>query len=510
MRWQGRSRGRAIAALASLVGLVAADLAAQPQRDRRVFAHVMQLRHRVWAEARGADAEIRAAVARLLAEDRSGNPLLPLRRAQALLRGVDADAAFLWRGGLLLLATPEVPDATPDDPAEAMPHFPDVHLTMHLPFPIAEVGAMRFDLRVLDAEGEERWRGQLAADAVTDLRQFSTTTTAPLAELEDGSYRVAVDAFTGDEGPRPGDPVATAEFHVKRGFPEAALALQRRFEALSVDDRSARLLRGALAGLSRVFYGEPAAGRSRPLDELARAEAMLDNAERGRPVLDGLRGWVTVAVRTGDDETGQLALRLPADDTPRPLVLFVPGTPAWDPHWRRPTSPRSTAPQWLAEVLEAAEFDAEGEWHLAVLQSPGDFASAPGAITEAVAELRALLPVAGGVVLAGERDGAVALSLAMTRAPELARAVVLAGGGGLPVDLPESVARTSWLLLEAVGESGNENLQRAAKYLSDAGAEVRLEAAGARPWAWPLAHSLAEIAAFTSAALAAPARSTGR
>lgn len=456
---------------------VVASLAAQPVRERRTFSHVMALRHGLWQELRIAEPGRQVEAAELMLDRASGEPITPLANALAKVRGVEADPLFRLRVAMQCLATPEVPDAHAPDSESGVPHFPDVHITMHLPYRIDVPGAVEFALQILDREGQVVWRGKIEQRTeLSDLLQFRATTRAPLQELPDGTYRVVAETWVNGEPPRERDSVSSAVFHVRRGFPDFVAGLEERRAALKeLAPHSDVALKGAMARLVRVFQGEPVDGVSRVPDDIARAEQMLANAEAGRPVMDGLSGWHSVAVTTGEAEAGRVVLRRAApteEAAPAPpLVLVVPGVPTWSPQWDRPMSPRSTAPEWTADLLRSAGFDDERRAHVAVLESPGHYKSAAGAIARAVAELRELLGDVGDVVLVGERESAVAACMAVSRDQGLAQRIVLVSGAVLDRGTAKALRGVSWVLTAGQGEEA-VNVHRARDLLEAVGAEV--------------------------------------
>jgi hypothetical protein len=421
--------------LALLVALGLAPLAdrapAQPKRERRTHTWVMELRLQVWEECRSqleARPELLAQVAAELASESRGNPLLPLARALARARGVAADAAFELRAGVQCLASPEVVDGE---------RYPHVALTMHTPYRLSFEGAVAFRLRVLDDAGEVVWRGDIAHDtAPDDLTRFRATVQVPVAEWPDGAYRVEAELLLDGAGPRAADPRSRARFCVRRGFPAAVQALQRRAAELSRAAAPGALaaVHGAMAELHGLYAGEPRRGQGTAGADLERARAILDNVAEGREPLAGLRGWADLAVATGAGEAVEVSVRLPADGAdasppPRPLLLVVPGSPTWDGGWSRPTSPASASPHWLRDALEAFDFDREQRCVLAVMESPGRVRELDGAIAAVVAHLREGFGAGDELLLVGEREGASAVTRALSLGVVRAGAIAQACGG---------------------------------------------------------------------------------
>ncbi|MEM7206017.1 MAG: hypothetical protein AAF628_37525 [Planctomycetota bacterium] len=492
----------------------AATAKAQPRHERRVFSQVMTLRHRLAQECRDADDSTKRDLAELLLDRSDGHALGPLGRALARVRGVEPDPPFMLRHALMVLPTPEVVDAGVASvgeatPPQSVPSFDHVNVTVHLPYRHEIPGVLEFRLTILDAAGEERWRGCIdAATELSDLLRFRATTRVPVDGFPDGMYRVVAETWIEGVAPRPHDPRAEAWFAVRRGFPSEALRLNRALGPVPDGpvDRDELAWRGVLHGVKRVFEGEPPAGASQPLVDLEAAHAVAENRRGGRAALAGLAGWVAVAVRLDDDGSAAaracVRLRPPQEgETPAPaalLVVLVPGAPAWSVSWSRPQSPRSTAPEWGRDLLRGAAFDLGDRVALAVLESPGRWAGAGGTLATCVKEVRALVGGADRVLLIGEREGATAVLQALAREPELAGAAALVAGGAIDAASAAGLADHAFLLVPAHGHPGNGNLLRAGDLLEKAGARVdRLDAAPA-PWSLALALAVPEIEALAA------------
>ena len=475
--------GRWSIAVVALV-MLAPSSGAQPKSERITYSWIMELRQQLWLECRDKSPEVLQQVATDLVSDARGNVTTPLARALARVRGVEADSAFAFRRGVHCLATPEVVDVD---------RFEHVHLTMHMPYRVAVAGRVTFRARILAPDGEQRWSGEITQGTdVEDLLRYRATVQVPVADLPDGRYRVEVETLLDGVGPRPGDPRSRAVFCVLRGFPARLEALLTRVAELRDGLEPATLLvvNAALARLRRLFVGEPREGHSTASDDLRQAEAIVDNVANGRPSLHGLQGWVTIAVGTAEDEAAMVSVRLPARPAAaaRPLVLFVPGAPAWDQRWSRPTSPRATSPHWLRDVLEAQGFDRDERFLLAVMESPGRVKSSDGAIAAVVADLRKRFGLDAATVLIGEREGAAALTRALTHQPDLAGGFALVCGGSLDRAAAKRLAGKHVLAAPGLGHLGNVNLERAVTLLRAAGGDVQVMPAKGR--AWPIAVPL--------------------
>jgi hypothetical protein len=260
-------------------------------------------------------------------------------------------------------------------------------------------------------------------------------------------------------------------------------------------------LKGALGRIERVYGGEPSIGPSEAPRDLAVAEAMVENLERERAVLTGLDGWVTIAVGPAGGPAARVRLRLDGDGLDgeagaRPLVLFVPGAPAYAARWARPTSPRALTPGWLADILERAGFDAAGGFQLAVVDSPGEVPGFADVVAGVVTELGELLPLDGRTVLVGEREGAqvvIGAALAMASPPA---GLVLVAGGALDPERAAALAAVPLLAVPALGHPANPNLDRAVSLLRDAGGAARQLPADAMPWQIALPLTLPALGAF--------------
>lgn len=455
---------------------------AQPKKERMTFSWVMQLRHQLWQECRSASPELLEQVAADLTSDSAGNPLLPLARALARVRGVEPDAAFLYRACVQCIATPEVID---------LDRFKQVTLTMHTPYRPPAGTAAGFAWRV-EGGPESRALGGRSTpkNGAVDLLRYRTTVDAELSGWPAGAYRASVETEveTGEGGAeqRSTDPVATAEFEVVPGFPQRVLGLQQVVDDIRgrMDAATMLVVNAALARVQRAYIGEPRRGRTPASEDLREAEAIVRNVAEGRPALDGREGWVTIGVPSGEDEAVMVSVRLPASETetPRPLLLFVPGAPAWDHRWSRPTSPKSTSPHWLRDVLQDHGLDPEHRWLVAVMESPGRVRMPENAVAAVVSWLRERFEASAETVLVGEREGAAAVTRALSRDAGLATGIALVCGGSLDAAAASRLSEAHVLASPGRDHPGNVNLERAVRLLGEAGAKVRVTPAKTCPW----------------------------
>lgn len=477
-----------------LAGVLLAGLvSAQPLlRERRTHARVLELRHQLLCELEGASADLLAGVAADLLSDAEGSAFLPLARALARVRSVKADAAFVFRHGVQVFAMPEIIDGD---------RYKEAAVTVHLPFRPEPVGRLTFRVVVRDGGGKTVWDSAIEErTSMDDLLRFTCGTKIPIKDLPDGRYAVDVETLIEGVSPRPADPRSSTCFHVQRDLAERVNRLAEGYKALESSEKSGphqvAMLVGMLARIQRVIEGEPSSGKSLGGKDLDDALRLLENIEKGLPPLAGLRGWVTIGVVVGEDEPAMVRLRLPvAGEAPRPLVLFVPGSPAYSPTWWRPTSPRSVAPGWLADELDIVGFDSDARWHLAVMESPGRYQGNARVVRGVIDGLRKMLPV-GEVVLVGEREGALAAVQTVVETTDLAVGVVLIAGGSLgPADADTLAGQVRMLCIPATGYPGNHNLRRLADLLEKG---VEMLDAGGRPWPMALGISAREIEGFVT------------
>lgn len=473
------------------------------ERERWSYAGLEALRRTLADECQGADADAHAAVARELVTPTQGNPYGPPLRALARLRGVEADPAFVYRGNLRAFASPEVVD--PDGDVEVCR---DLNVTFYLPYPVedptGEGGEVRFQVTVRNEAGDEVWETTVDDKTlVDDLLRYRPVCIVPGASLPDGSYTLTTRAYIDGEAPRRADLVTENHFAVLRGYQERARAIiYEDLPAFVEDDElpalSRAIVRGAIMQVARVYTAQAAAGRSRPLVELERAERVVENLRQGRAPLSGLTGRADFAVPTGhEDEIAYVSMMLPGEDEdPKPLVLFVPGGPAFDHGSARPASPTMTSPGWWTDLLIDRGFgQPERQWNWVVMESPGRLYSSLAALQGVVSALSELLEVPDGqVCIVAERQGAWVASHSLNSTePDVAGLVLMVSGANLPV--PKLEARDLHVLgIPAFGPVSSAGLERLGT--RSATDRLRILDATSRPWPIVLSVSLPEIEAF--------------
>jgi hypothetical protein len=457
---------------AGVLGLFASVLAAAATaqgvqyRERWSYLQLEQRRAEVSRELVGRDAATRAKVAELLAEDDGGVPFRPVARALAYLRGVPCDDAFLLRATLGCYLLPEVVDPVGDNE-----DCRNANVTLALPFALPLPADLDFVVEVLDAAGAVVNSGEIVEEVpLADLRMGHKSLAVPCAELPDGRYDVRLTIRVDGKEPAASAPSVRWTFYVQRGFQAHATAAMQR--ARAAVDAAGGTTRGVLAGFSRqvarAFAGEPFDGGSRALEELANLDRVLDNHEQGRPLLDGLRGDVAMALPADDGRAiGGLGcvLRLPRQDAEptAPLVVVVAGSPAYDVRGRRPTSPVSRGPAWTA--VEMAELGRDGAWPVAFLESPGGDGKFSADLR---AGLRALPSLLGGaerpLVLVCEREAASVVALQFANLGVTARALVCIGGGAMPGNFLQRLGPTMLRYQAIVGHPAMGSLANTIAY----------------------------------------------
>lgn len=414
---------RAIAAFAAVVALVVGSRAyAQAMRtERHAFAHAMELRAEL-LEAWLADGRLPAATT-----------IERLREA------------------LVVMALPEVCDGE---------RFDAVHVTMHAPrLPPIVVEGLAFDVELRDTRGELVGQASIVEPtSVDDLMRFRATCALPFGDAKPGEFRV--DVFARGEGLERAR-LGSRRVDLAPEFPARADALpmlidgaqervahsEQVIAALPEGRREGldlAVLRAVVLDVERAYSGEPRLPGASPLRDLARAEAVLAALREDRAALDVPRGRVTIAVPIGEFAGRQGPLvdhALVSIDcggeglaatTKKPLVLVVPGAPSWGGDAPRPDSPQTLHPAWIVDQLARAKFDPAGRFHVAVLESPGRFRSAPGLVRDALAVLRRILPIEEDLVFAiGEREGAYAVSRSAIEDESSIDALVLLDGGSI-------------------------------------------------------------------------------
>jgi hypothetical protein len=443
------SRAACLGGLA-LIAAGASGLRAQALKiERHAFGRLLELRAELGERLVAADPARRAAVAAKASERSSGQPFDDVARLLALATGSEADPGFRARTGLLCLALPRIVD--PDVLGQ-------VHVTMHAPRIIPDLGPARFEVSIVDGSFDVVREELIERETeVDDLLRFRASRAIDVSDLPDGSYTVRVrTSFPGAEGDSGGGSADTAKFSILRGYKRRADALplvvgvdaeraehaRRILEGLAPgrqDPVSQAILTGAVWEVATSYAGEPHVETVNPVWDLTRAEAVLDNLRRDRPALHGLHGRMTIGFplraedATDGAAVGTLSVDLPSTDRQGslPLVVFVPATPAWDEDGTRPMSPRSLAAAYGVEQAVAAGLD-DPAWFCAVLESPGRYPSSARAVEDGVRFLLELLPVGDrGVVLVGEREGAYAAARAAIALGETCTGLVQINGSGL-------------------------------------------------------------------------------
>lgn len=467
---------RILASICALCVLAVDD--ARPQAvkvERFAYARMQQLRAQLLQDVLVADPATRAAVAERLAAPPSGNPFADVAEALAIARGIEIDDAFRVRAGLLVMALPEVVD--PDERSE-------LHVTVHAPRIVPEVGPSVFEVELRDVEGRVVRRATIEEKTeVEDLLRYRATTALDVSDLLDGRYRVSVRTRIGGETASRGDVELGAPVAVLRGFKARADALpivvdgapermenaRRVVESIPAalrgrDDHA--MLTGAVWQVARAYAGEPWTHGADAVVDLARAEYVLAGLRVGRPARHAIFGIDTTRSPTmtvgfplsSDDEvqdvgTAVVPVLAAGARDPLPLVVVVPAAPSWDHTATRPLSPRSVGPGWALRQLELGGLSLGGSRFLvAALESPGRFPSAPRAVLDAVGFLKRILPVRDdAVVLVGEREGAYAVSRAAVLEPGLACGIALVAGGALSLPDLEKLGDTRVLVAPAHG-----------------------------------------------------------
>jgi hypothetical protein len=465
-----------------LAALAVAALAAGPsaqvlQLERRAYSRILELRTELVRSWVVAEAPLRARIQRELEGEAKGNPFVPIARALAAARGVECDAAFLFRTAIHCFALPEVVD-----PVE----FKELAVTMHMPFGVPVPGGVRFDI-----VGQEGGPGTPAPLAVIeqdtgqdDLERFRAVAKIPVERL---GRPVTVRAISTIDGApqRDADPAADAPVRVIPGYSARAKSLsaeRRSLEGKAAADDLA-VLDGALSAVERVWTGEPRGGLFDARTDLEACERMLANVVERRPILFGVGASqrhhgvpaFTIGLAAGEGRSWTCTLDGRAcERTPRCLVVVVPGTPTWPTHLGAPSSPEATPPGFVWSQLDAAELPqalAGRAAAVVVLESPGRVQLPAENLPHACAALRRLLGAADApLVLLAERDGATVVSSALERAPGFAQAVVLVEGGSFqPATIRQTVAELPILGIVREGKDTGENLRRAARAAKAAG-----------------------------------------
>lgn len=494
-------------AVAFALLLAAGALAQGPvYREQWKYLHLEQRRLEVLAALQAADADTAAAVARSLAAPGNGVEFAPVANALALLRGVPADEAFVVRASIGAFVLPEIVD-----PEATQQVCRELNVSIFLAPGPAPKAAFTFDVEVADAAGKVVATQRVDRDTgLVDLRMARAVAKIPVGELADGPYTVVVRTLLDGEAPRPADAQLQWRFAVLRGYQarcEAALTAAR--DALpGLAGLPQALLDGLWREVGRAYTGEPFIVRSEAVRDLERLEAALANLAAGRPVLSGMQGDIPTRLPGAGGDGMQCVLRLVAGDTPRPLVVFVSATPAYDLVAPRPTAPGTRQPGWTAHDL--ARFAAGRDWNVVCLESPGVGKDHFAALQGALAALRELLPPSPTrPVLVCDREAAAVLAPRADRLATQLAGLVLVGAGVPP---PAVLARLGelpvrWVCLDGYPATASVDRllaflaerKRTGEFAGDVGLLTE------RRVAWPFGLPLlqAEIEAFAAARFAA-------
>jgi hypothetical protein len=477
-------------------------------RERWGYLHLERLRDQLLQELRGCDAGTVARIAELLVEPDGGIPFAPVARAMAQLRGVPADDNFLLRSMVSTFVLPEVAD--PDGRNEVCRR---TNVSLFLPYSMVLPEDLVFDFEVRNAGGDRVWGARLGdAPTLEDLRMARLVAPIPAGELADGSYRLEVRTRIGTADPGPKDPVLQWPFHVLRGYQgrcEAALlAVDEREPALAPEARG--ILRGCAAPVQQSYFGEAFEVESDAVHDLQRLEQVLANVAAERQPLTGLTGAVPVQLSSpvpSAEPRGLAAmLRLPEAFEPgtvrgRPLVVFAAGAPTYDITQKRPTSPASRDPRWLAHEL--ASFGRDLGCDVAWLESPGDLRDYIGALRTALPALRSIFGTGDApLLLVAEGEAATIAAFHMGRLAEQMQGLVLVGAGAMNGTVLDGLGALPVRLQPLQGAPGSEGLQRSLDYVARRIAAGEWHGDVARlsdrelPWLLSLPLLVPEIEAF--------------
>lgn len=468
----------------------------------------------------------RAKVADVLAASNGNDPLLDLGKALALADDTKTDDELLFRRSLMLIARPEMVDpmGAPDDPR--IPKIDAVTLTVWAPRTLEVPGKVRFALRVRNAAGKTVWSGDISKDTGRyELRTFLTHKSVPVKDLEDGLYWAEATTILDDQEPRATDPRMRVPFWVLRGFVKRRLHLVSELERLKpqLDPLPWALLTGTDRVAHRFFSGESGANSAECLRELKIAEQVLENIKSNKsdkhdnpvPPLQGLSDWVSVEFPNKDMWQVEVALRLMPDKKkagpPPPLVLFLPGAPAWSPRAHRPRSPESLSPGFLVEMLKTSGFDKQRRWQLVVVESPGRVRNTLQTLHNVMAALDQLAAQGSvrfdkrKVILVGDRQGASGvISLALDQ-PDVCRGLVLANGGVEAITLNniQKLGELPVLVIPGHGHVTSDGILQHYEIARKHKKADHIQILSKRRWPWSIALPLAsrEIEQFIAGVL---------
>jgi len=530
-------------ALSLAAAVTAVLLPAQTlKNERHLHAWTWSMEHELLQLCLHLPEQRRTKIAGLLANSNGSDPLQDLGRALAMATTSKPDAKpdekLMFRRGLMLLARPEVVDpvGAPDD--GRVPQIDTVTLTVWAPRTLTMPGTVRFALRIQDTGGKTVWQGEIRKDTGHyELRTFQTHRNIPAKDLPDGLYWAEADTILEGEEPETLGPPMRVPFWLLRGFVKRRLHLAEELRRLQpeLEPLPWALLSGADRVVHRFFSGESGANSADCLRELKIAERVLQNicneekraaekSEANKPrisPLHGLSGWVALEFPNQDMWQVEVALRLMPDRQENgplpPLVLFLPGAPAWSPRGRRPRSPESLSPGFLVEMLKTSGFDKERRWQLVVVESPGRVRNTLQTLGNVMAALEALNTPQDGVrfdrrkiVLVGDRQGASGVvSLAMEH-PDVYRGLVISNGGveALTLNNIDKLGGLPMLVIPGHGHVASEGLLQHYEIARKDAKADHIQVLSKRCWPWPIALPLAsrEIEAFIARVLAPATR----
>ncbi len=429
-------------------------------RERWGYLHLEARRDEVRQALAGRDDATHARIATLLREPDAGIPFTPVAKALAHLRGVEADAAFVLRSAISAYVLPEVCD--PDGKNEACR---TTNVSVFVPFAVPFPGDLTFELLAKNALGQTVWAHTITTlCSERDVRMALPTAMVQTAALPDGAYAMTVRTWIDGKPPREHDPDRTWAFHILRGYQaRTEAALQRAIElapGLSANDRA--YCDGAAGQVVRAFHGEAFAVASDAVQDLQRLEQVLANLEQKRAASAGLSGDVSLALPVGRAPLW-CRLRRASGDEPRPLVVFVSGTPTYDTTVNRPSAPATRDPLWLAHEL--AEFGRRERWHVVFVESPGLGVDFAGALREALPLLSQFVATGNRKpLLVCEREAAAIVGLRMQEFRPQLSGLVCVGAGAMPAAaLIENGALP--VRVNALAGMGEESLQRVLDYV---------------------------------------------
>jgi hypothetical protein len=499
--------------------LIAACLGVLPAqgpvyRERWGFQFLEQRRAAIRREWVARDATVQRQVAELLAAPSRGLPFQAEATALARLRGVPADPAFVLRHALGVFPLPEVVD-----PEASNEQCRSLNASVFLPVTVAAPGALEFELLVSDAAGAVRWRTTLTEDtAVPDLRLARPAAQVPGTELADGSYELTVVARIDTAAPRPTDPELRVRFHVLRGYQARSEAAVARAKAREETLRGwpQAVLQGLRSEVERAYFGEAFDVASTAVQDLERLERALGNLADGRHVLAGIDGLVPTML-PGVSGPLRVVLRTSssrhpaAAPTPRPLLVFAGGGPAYDLEGMRPAAPATRSPRWPAVNL--AEFGVDLEVDMAWIESSGHGRNHGQELAGAVAALRELWgnPTAPWLLVA-EREAATVVGLQIERFRPGLVGLVLVGGAGLPMPALAQLEGVPVRFGRIVGNRADDAQLRLVQHvqsLREPGAkppDLQWLAETAVPWPFALEALAGPLEAFVGSVLARASR----